>query len=71
MGSVDHSITDVKVGESLVNFNLKPGYLVIGDRAYSTISGINHCEKNGAEFILRMRKNSFTVRNEQGEPVDF
>ena len=23
MGSVDHSITDVKVGESLVNFNLK------------------------------------------------
>jgi len=71
MGSVDHLITDVKVGESLINFNLKPGYLVIGDRAYSTIRGIEHCEKNGAEFILRTRKNSFTVRNEQGDPVDF
>jgi hypothetical protein len=71
MGSVDHKITDAKVGESLVNFKLKPEYLVIGDRAYSTISGIEHCEKNGAEFILRMRKNSFTVRNEKGEPVDF
>ena len=71
MGSVDHLITDVKVGESLVNFNLKPGYLVIGDRIYSTIKGIEHCEKNGAEFILRMRINSFTVRNEQGEPFDF
>ena len=71
MGSVDHTITDVKVGESLVNFNLKPGQLVLGDRAYSTIRGIEHCEKNGAEFILRMRKNSFTIRNEQGEPVDF
>ena len=71
MGSVDHSITDVKVGESLVNFNLEPGHLVIGDRAYATIKGIEHCEKNGVEFILRMRKNSFTVRNEQGESVDF
>lgn len=71
MGSVDHMITDVKVGESLVNFKLKPEYLVIGDRAYSTIKGIEHCEKNGAEFILRMRKNSFTVRNDKGEPLDF
>ncbi|HZK01919.1 MAG TPA: IS4 family transposase [Anaerovoracaceae bacterium] len=71
MGSVDHLITDVKVGESLVNFKLKPGYLVIGDRAYSTIKGIEHCKKNDAEFILRMRKNSFTVRNDQGKPIDF
>ena len=71
MGSLDHMITDLKVGESLVNFKLKPGYLVIGDRAYSTIRGIEHCEKNGAEFILRMRKNSFTVRNGSGEPIDF
>lgn len=70
MGSVDHLITDVKVGESLVNFNLKPGYLVIADRAYSTIRSIEHCEKNRAEFILRIRKNSFTVRNDQGEPID-
>ena len=71
MGSVDHLITDNKVGESLVNFNIEPGYLLIGDRAYSTINGIEHCHKNGAEFILRMRKNSFTVRNEQREKVDF
>jgi len=70
MGSVDYSITDVKVGESIVNFNLKPEYLVIGDRVYSTIRGIEHCEKDGSEFILRMRKNSFTLRNEQGESVD-
>ncbi|HWR08318.1 IS4 family transposase [Sporomusa sp.] len=70
MGSVDYSITDVKVGESLVNFNIKPGHLVIGDRAYSTINGIEHCKQNDAEYILRMRKNSFTIRNEQGELID-
>jgi len=71
MGSVDHLITDNKVGESLVNFNIEPGHLLIADRAYSTINGIEHCQKNGAEFILRMRANSFTVRNEQGEKIDF
>lgn len=71
MGSVDHLITDVKVGESLSNFNLKTGHLVIGDRAYSTIRGMEHCKKNSAEFILRMRKNSFTVRNDCGESIDF
>lgn len=70
MGSVDHLITDVKVGESLVNFDLKPGYLVIGDRAYSSINGIKHCEQSGAEYILRMRMTSFTVRDDQGAPID-
>lgn len=70
MGSVDHLITDNKVGESLVNFNIAPGYLLIADRAYSSINGIEYCQKNGAEFILRMRINSFTVRNEQEEKID-
>ncbi|NLZ95484.1 MAG: IS4 family transposase [Bacteroidales bacterium] len=70
MGSVDQLITDTKVGENLLNFNLRPGYLVIADRAYSTINGIEYCKKNGAEFILRLRKNSFTVRDEQGDPID-
>jgi len=71
MGSIDHMITDVKVGESLIKFKLKPGYLVIGDRVYSTIRGIEYCDKNGAELLFRMKENSFTVRNSEGEAVDF
>jgi len=70
MKSADHTITDVKVGESLVNFNLKPKHLVLGDRAYATINGIRHCESCGAKFVLRLRKNSFTVKDENGEAID-
>jgi hypothetical protein len=70
MKSADHVITDIKVGESLVNFRIKPEHLVLADRAYSTINGIRHCEDCGAKYILRMRKNSFTVRDENGKAMD-
>lgn len=70
MNSVGHSITNVYVGESLVNFRLQPEHLVIGDRAYSTIRGIEHCENSGAKYVLRLRKNSFTVRDESGKAID-
>jgi hypothetical protein len=70
MKSADHTITDEKIGESLVNFKLKPEHLVFGDRAYGTINGIRHCESCGAKFVLRLRKNSFTVRNESGQAID-
>jgi hypothetical protein len=70
MKSADHSITDVKVGESLVNFRLTSEHLVLGDRAYATVNGIQHCESCGAKFVLRLRKNSFTVRDENGKAID-
>jgi len=44
--------------------------LVIADRAYSTVNGISHCLKNGADFILRMRKNSFKTIDGNGEIVN-
>lgn len=70
MKSVDFSITDIKVGESLVNFKLTSDHLVLGDRIYTTINGIRHCESCGAKFVLRLRKNSFTIRNENDDVID-
>jgi len=70
MRSEEHKITDEKTGESLENFTMSPGHLVMADRAYSTIKSIEHCNKGGAEYILRLRKNSFTVRDELGEKID-
>lgn len=70
MQSLDHKITDSSVGESIVNFKLDKGYLVIGDRAYSTIKGIEHCVQNDAGYILRLRKSSFTLRDEKGDKID-
>ena len=70
MRSYEHKITATETGESLVNFSFKPGHLVIADRAYSTVKGIEHCRENGADYILRLRKNSFTVRGDDGEKID-
>lgn len=70
MISLEHNITTNKVGEGLCNFKLQPGYLVVADRGYTNIKGIEHCRKSGAEYIMRLRKNSFTVRNDQGEKID-
>jgi len=70
MISLEHKITTNKVGESLCNFTPKPGYLMIADRGYATIKSMQHCNENGAEYIIRLRKNSFTLRDELGEKID-
>lgn len=70
MVSIEHKITTNKTGESLLNFNPQPGYIMVADRCYATIKGIAHCCEHGAEYIIRLRKNSFTVRDESNEKVD-
>jgi hypothetical protein len=63
-------ITAQKIGETLCNYDIKKKMLIIGDRAYSTIKGMSHCINNGADYILRMRKNSFTPIDKNGETID-
>lgn len=70
MCSDSYKITDQRVGESLVNFDFKPNQLVIADRIYSTINGIKHCLERGANYILRMRANSFSLYDENGNKVN-
>jgi hypothetical protein len=70
MGSLQHLITTTDTGESICHFTLKPEDLVIADRAYSTIKGIVHCNKAGAGYILRLRKSSFTVKDNAGDKID-
>ena len=70
MVSLEHKITTNKTGESLSNFTMHPGYLAIADRCYTTIKGIQHCSESGAEYIMRMRTNSFAVRDKFGEKID-
>jgi len=70
MSRVEHKTTTNKTGESLCNFNPQPGQLTIAGRAYSPINGINHCNGAGAEYILRVRRNSFTLKDGNGEKID-
>jgi len=65
-----YKITKSDVGETLRNFELQKGDLAIGDRAYGTLNGIEHCVNNGADFILRLRTNAFKLCDANGEAID-
>lgn len=62
-------ITNQSTGETLKNFDITPNDLIIGDRAYATVSGIEHCLKQGGNFILRMRNKAFTLYDESKEKM--
>ena len=70
MNSVQYRITTNKTGESLCNFDLHKGQLVIADRGYARIKDIQYCNSREAEYLIRLRKNSFTVRDEQNQEID-
>ena len=64
-------VTTRKVGEKLSNFTLfKKGDLVMGDRVYSSIAGIEHLKGLLADFILRLRSNSFYLYVSPGQVLD-
>jgi hypothetical protein len=70
MQSAYSKITDQKTGESLCNFEFKKNDLIIADRMYSTLKGISHCMNGGANFILRLRKNSFHLFDKNDEKIN-
>ncbi len=69
MSSKSYRITEQKVGESLLNFEFEPVQLVIADRIYTTLNGIRYCLEKGADYILRLRANSFSLYDECGNRV--
>ena len=62
-------LTEQSTGESLKNFEIKEKDLILADRAYGTITSIEHCLKSGGEFIIRIRNKSFNLYNEHGEKI--
>lgn len=64
-------LTPETTGESLKDFELQQGDLVLGDRAYASLSGIEYCKKHGADFVLRVKNKSFRMYNENGDKVSF
>lgn len=62
-------ITPESTGESLKNFTLHQNDLVIADRAYATITGIEYCRNAGADYILRIRNKAFNLYDKDGNQV--
>lgn len=64
----DHfQITDHKTGETFSNFIIKKGDLMIGDRGYGNITGINYVIDNGGDFLVRIRNKAFKIMKTESE----
>ena len=68
--SSQYKITTNKIGESICNFEVGANDLVVADRGYVSIKGIEHCTNNSGHFIFRYKKNSFKVYDSDGEVVN-
>lgn len=63
-------LTDNKTGETLTNFEVEKNDLFIGDRAYGTITGMEHVRNAGGDFLLRLKTNPFTLYCEDGTKLN-
>ena len=64
-----YKITDEKTGETLKNFKIRKNDLILADRAYATITGMEYCLENDGDFILRIRNKAFHLYHAQGRQV--
>ena len=65
-----YNITTNSVGETLRNFDLREKDLIIADRIYATPTGMAYCFERGADFILRVRRGTFTLLDENGRAME-
>lgn len=62
-------LTEQSTGESLKNFEIKEKDLIIADRAYGTITSIEHCLNRGGDFIIRIKNKPFNLYNQDGDKI--
>lgn len=63
-------LTEITTGESLKNYEFHENEIVIGDRGYVSIKGMEYIMECNADFILRYRKNAFNIYDENRIKVD-
>lgn len=63
-------LTTNKEGERLTRHEMSEGDIVIADRVYCTLSGIEHVLAGKADFVLRFKSKAFHLYNEEGERLD-
>lgn len=69
MTSAQFQVTPESTGESLKNFCLAENDLILADRAYATITGIECCREAKADFVMRLRSNAFNLYDAEGNQI--
>ena len=70
LGLREMKVTTIETGEKLRNFTHFGGNdVVIGDRGYGSIQGIEYMRECESDFVLRLRANAFNLYNEDKEKI--
>ena len=63
-------LTTNKEGERLTRHKVNERDIIIADRIYCTISGIEHVLSNQGNFLIRFKSKAFNLYDEKGEPIE-
>ena len=64
-------VTTIKEGEKLTRYDcFTKSDIVMGDRIYCTIQGIEHLKRSESDFILRFKAKAFTLYDENGKTIE-
>lgn len=71
LNAIEMHFTTVKEGETLTRYEkIQENDLVIADRGYGTITGMEYLRSHGAGYILRLKSNGFKLFDESGKEFD-
>ena len=71
LNSVEMYFTDAFEGETLTRYeNINEKDIIVADRGYCTTKGIFHVTDHKADYVIRMRSNSFNLYNEDETKFD-
>lgn len=63
-------LTDIKTGETLLNFDFQAGEVVLADRGYSHRRGLAHLIDSGAQPVVRYNAHHIPVFDSDGQPLN-
>jgi len=63
-------LTTNKEGEKLTRHAVEEGDIIIADRIYCTMSGIEHVLSGNADFLLRFKSKAFILYDKEGQRIN-
>jgi len=64
------ALTTNKEGEKLTRHVVREGDIIIADRIYSTMSGIEHVLAQGGDFVIRFKSKAFHLYDKDGNRIE-
>jgi len=63
-------LTTNKQGEKLTRHTINDGDIIIADRIYSTMSGVEHVLANKGDFVIRFKSKAFNLYDQGGSRLE-